>query len=82
MIREFHDEIQRLREQLASMTGGKFKAKSAGGQINPATGQVEIENVIHVEDKEKMKAMEEELEGEKKAMMKEFEKQKARISAK
>jgi len=31
MIREFHDEISRLREQLASMTGGKFKAKSAGG---------------------------------------------------
>lgn len=43
---------------------------------------VEIENVIHVEDKEKMKAMEEELEHDKKSMMKEFEKQKARISAK
>jgi len=25
MIREFHDEITRLREQLASMTGGKIR---------------------------------------------------------
>ncbi len=31
MIREFHDEITRLREQLASMTGGKIRAKQPGG---------------------------------------------------
>lgn len=31
MIREFHDEITRLREQLAQMTGGKVRAKGGPG---------------------------------------------------
>ena len=43
---------------------------------------MEIERTVHVEDKEKMKAMEEQLEAEKRAMMKDFEKQKQKISAK
>lgn len=32
MIREFHDEITRLREQLAAMSGGKLKVNGAPGQ--------------------------------------------------
>lgn len=82
MIREFHDEITRLRAQLANMTGGKIRAPGGGGRVNPATGQVEVENIIHVEDKEKMKEMEEQLEREKREIQKTFEKQKAKISAK
>jgi kinesin family protein 3/17 len=80
MIREFHDEITRLREQLAAMTGGKIRSGKTGPSY---PGQVqEVEKYIHVEDKEKMKAMEDQLEQEKKQMMKDFEKQKARITAK
>jgi kinesin family protein 3/17 len=30
MIREFHDEITRLREQLAAMTGGKIRSGKSG----------------------------------------------------
>lgn len=37
MIREFHDEIQRLKEQLAGFSG-KGGNKGMPGQINPATG--------------------------------------------
>lgn len=43
---------------------------------------MDVEKFVHVEDKEKMKAMEEQLENEKRAIMKDFEKQKAKISAK
>lgn len=45
-------------------------------------GFIDVEKFVHVEDKEKMKAMEEQLENEKRAIMKDFEKQKAKISAK
>lgn len=45
-------------------------------------GFMDVEKFVHVEDKEKMKAMEEQLENEKRAIMKDFEKQKAKISAK
>jgi len=43
---------------------------------------MEVERMVHVEDKEKMKAMEEQLEAEKRAIMKDFEKQKQKITAK
>lgn len=56
MIREFHDEITRLREQLAKMSGGKLN----GLQMNAdgVTTVVEVEKYIFVEDKERMKQME------------------------
>lgn len=64
------------------MGGAKPRGpKGVPGQINPDTGLVEVENVVHVEDREKMKEMEEQLEKEKKQMMKDFEKQKAKIAA-
>ena len=81
MIREFYDEITNLRAQLAALSGGKLNpgAYSMSGQ--PGTVQ-EVEKFIHVEDKEKMKAMEDQLEAEKKQIMKDFERQKAQINAK
>lgn len=82
MIREFHDEITRLRDQLAQMTGGKIRPKGGPAGVPGPGGVMEIERTVHVEDKEKMKAMEEQLEAEKRAMMKDFEKQKQKISAK
>jgi hypothetical protein len=58
MIREFHDEITRLREQLAQMTGGRVRTKGGPGGMSGPGGVMEIERTVHVEDKEKMKAME------------------------
>jgi predicted ATP-dependent protease len=79
MIREFHDEITRLREQLAKLSGGKLNGMvSANGE--PVV--VEVEKYIFVEDKERMKQMEDQLEAEKKQIMKQFAKERALIEQK
>jgi hypothetical protein len=84
MIREFHDEITRLKQQLASMMGDK-QVSGPGGAPSSFPGQGgadEQDRFINVENKEKMKELEDKLENEKRAMMKDFEKQKALIGAK
>lgn len=53
MIREFHDEITRLREQLAKLSGGKLNGMALNAQGQPQV--VEVEKYIFVEDKERMK---------------------------
>jgi len=59
MIREFYDEITNLRAQLAALTGGKLNPGMMGvAGKNGGGGVQEVEKFIHVEDKEKMKAME------------------------
>lgn len=82
MIREFYDEITNLRAQLAALTGGKLNPGMMGVGSQNQGGVQEVEKFIHVEDKEKMKAMEDQLEAEKKQIMKDFERQKANINAK
>lgn len=52
MIREFHDEITRLREQLAKLSGGKLNGMSTGPDGEPVV--VEVEKYIFVEDKKRM----------------------------
>lgn len=81
MIREFHDEIQRLKEQLAAF-GGKGGKPGIPGQINPNTGMVDVDVVTHIMDTGKMKELEASLEQEKKEMTKKLEKEKSRILAK
>jgi len=81
MIREFHDEITRLREQLAKLSGGKMgSAQEVGpdGQSQVVT----VEKYVAVEDRQRMQQMEEQLEKEKKQIMKKFEKERAMIDAK
>ena len=83
MIREFYDEITNLRAQLAALSGGKLNPGMGSYGMSGQPGSVqEVEKFIHVEDKEKMKAMEDQLEAEKKQIMKDFERQKASINAK
>lgn len=84
MIREFHDEISRLRQQLAEMMGGKGGSSGASGSASFAAsmGSDEQDSYIKVENKEKMRAMEDTLEAEKKEMLKQFERQRQMISAK
>lgn len=85
MIREFHDEITRLREQLGEMMGNKSGAPGSnpGMQMSgPGQGAPGEDRFIPVENKEKMKEMEDALEVEKKNMLKDYEKQKTLIAAK
>lgn len=63
MIREFHDEISRLRAELEKYGGANFDMANA--QKGP-DGELIVEKVVHVDNSEKMKAMEEALEKEKK----------------
>ena len=77
MIREFHDEITRLRAELAQFSGGGIDL----GEVGPG-GTIHKEKFIMVEDKERMRQMEEKLEQEKKQIRKQFEKERAEILAK
>ena len=51
MIREFHDEITRLREQLAALSGGKINVQ---GSQPGAPGMPDAPNVIVAVDEKKM----------------------------
>jgi hypothetical protein len=84
MIREFHDEITRLKQQLSSMMGDKQSNGVGGGPsaFSRQGGADEQDRFINVENKERMKEMEDKLESEKLAMFKDFERQKALIGAK
>ena len=58
MIREFHDEITRLREQLAQLSGGKLNMNNpAGMPVDPNTGEAAGPNVVVAVDEEKMAQM-------------------------
>lgn len=84
MIREFHDEITRLREQLAAASGGKLNITGEPGMQGAAGGGetiIEKKMVVGV-DPERIKEMEAQLESEKKSIRKEFEKQRAKIESK
>lgn len=60
MIREFHDEITRLRAELEKYGG----SKDLSGQVTKTgpDGEIIVEKIVHVDHSEKMKAMEKELE--------------------
>lgn len=79
MIREFHEEIMRLKAELEQCSGGKL---NMGGNVTTnedGTQIVEVEKVVHVGNKEKMKEMEKALEKEKQNVKKEFERERQRI---
>ena len=78
MIREFQDEIARLKAELEQFSGGKFNFD--GVQIGPDGKQiVEVEKYEHVVNKERMKQIEEQLEAEKLQIKKQFEKERMKI---
>lgn len=81
MIREFHDEITRLRAELDKY-GGSNLLNAAGEKQQTkvgANGEIVVEKIEYVDNSEKMKAMEVELEKEKKMIKKKFESEKQKI---
>jgi hypothetical protein len=56
MIREFHDEITRLRDELAKY-GGANLLNIDKGERGP-DGEIIVEKVVHVDNTEKMKLIE------------------------
>ena len=78
MIREFHDEITRLREQLAALSGGKINVQ---GSQPGAPGMPDAPNVIVAVDEKKMAQLQEALEKDKKQIRKQFEKERAKLEA-
>ena len=80
LLREYQDEIVKLREQLALL--GKGGDPSALMRERGLVGNANIiEKVIKVEDTEKMKEFEEKLEREKKEIRKNAEEEKKKIEA-
>jgi hypothetical protein len=56
MIREFQDEISRLKAELEQFSGGKL---NFDGPVGPDGKHIiEVEKFVHVENKERMKSME------------------------
>ena len=82
MLREFQDEISRLKAQLA-LQGGALNADqlSHGGQILQAGEPIikEVEKIIPIEDKAKIKAMEDQIEREKEEIKEWAEEERKRI---
>ena len=80
MIREFHDEITRLRAQLAQLSGGQINVQGEPGQQQPG-GVVEVQKFIAVADEAKMQEMQDQLEQDKKTIRKQFEKERSKLEA-
>ena len=77
MIREFHDEITRLRAELEKY-GGANLLNMEQAQKGP-DGEIIVEKIVHIDNSEKMKKMEEQLEKEKREIKKSFEREKQKI---
>lgn len=78
LLREYQDEISKLKEQLAMFSSGMdpaefMKQKGIMGNTNV------IEKIVHVEDKEKMREFEERLAREKDEIRAKSQKEKEDI---
>ena len=77
MLREFQDEISRLKAQLEQAGAGKM---DADGNIQPGVGGVvEVEKVVHIADPKKMKKLEAKLEKEKQLIKQKADQQRQQI---
>jgi kinesin family protein 3/17 len=65
MLREFQEEIARLKAQLEFHSDGKTGGVPGAPGVGGKSQIVEVEKVVHVEDKDKLRELEEKLEKEK-----------------
>lgn len=79
MIREFQDEISRLKAELEQFSGGSLNFDGLNGSGSMGQKTIEIEKFVHYENKERMKEMEDQLEKEKLDIKKQFEKERIKI---
>jgi hypothetical protein len=77
MLREFQEEIQRLREQL-EMAGGA-RVNPDGTISSGPGGVVEVETIVYEADKKQMKKLEAKLEKEKQDIKRKAEEQRKKI---
>ncbi|CAI2386785.1 unnamed protein product [Moneuplotes crassus] len=75
MLREFQEEIQRLREQLEMAGGGKFNPNGTPGP----GGVVEVEKVVYEADKKQMAKLEKKIEKEKALIKAKADEQRKKI---
>jgi len=81
MIREFHDEITRLRAELQAFSGGKINFDAGASSQGGGGGTQTVTQVETYVDPAKMKELEDNLEKEKKNIRKQFEKERSKIEA-
>lgn len=80
LLREYQDEITKLKEQLSALHSGMDPAEFA--KKHGVMGNIiEKEKIIEVEDKEKMKQFEEKLAAEKEEIRRKAEKERAEIES-
>lgn len=79
MLREFQDEIKRLKEQLNMAGGVRFDEN--GQAIEGEKKVVEVEKIVYVEDKEKMAKLEKRLAKEKLMFQKKHEEELKKLEA-
>lgn len=79
LLREYQDEITKLREQLALLNEGGGDASEFLKKKGVMGNQNIVEKIVKVEDTEKMKEFEEKIELEKKEIKRKAEEEKLKI---
>jgi len=77
MLREFQEEITRLKEQLEMAGGGKLNLD--GTPAVGSGGVVEVEKIVYEEDKKKMKKLEKKLQKEKELIKQKADEERKKI---
>jgi Skp family chaperone for outer membrane proteins len=78
-LREYQDEVSKLRQQLAAIQSGADPSELMKKHGIIGKQVIEVEKQIFIEDKEKMKEFEEKLQLEKEDMKRKTEEEKQRI---
>lgn len=79
LLREYQDEVSKLREQLAALQSGADPSELMKKHGIIGKQIIEVEKQVFIEDKEKMREFEEKLQLEKEEIKRKAEEEKTRI---
>jgi kinesin family protein 3/17 len=79
LLREYQDEVQKLREQLMMIQSGMDPSELMKKHGVMGKQIIEVEKVIQIEDKEKMREFEEKIQREKEDIKRRADDEKRRI---